>query len=259
MRAALTITTAAMLFALASACGDATSATPPTDAGTPANDAAVASDVRDELFADAAPSCDGACCVACNAACFTPSYKSANAPRPVCSQALIDEYYAGCLAPLSTQQTCAPFGNQGDAAHRACATCIATPDTAATLGPVVTHPGFVALNLAGCIEREDPSAAGLSCAQAYSALEACEEYACTGSCFVCTDDTCDARVAACRRNVDEAGCNRFVTPATCATAEGDSGPAAQCLRGQSFKEGYDAIVPVFCLAPGDGGRDAAAD
>ena len=192
---------------------------------------------------------DGAAlvCAPADVTAFTPpAYHSANAPTAACTQDLVDAYYTDCLAPATTDLTCAPFATTGDLAHKACAACIVSQDTAARFGPLVQHKGTVSLNLSGCIELRDAQN-GLACAKAYQAAEDCDDAACVDKCPV-SDDASFAAYKACTQAAAGGGCKAYTDGIACAAGEADAGPAAVCFQGQSFQDLYRSIVPVFCIA-----------
>ncbi len=193
----------------------------------------------------------GACSPADVSSFTPPAYKSAKQPTSACTQTFIDAFYTGCLATGSTQQSCAPFGSGADAAHKACAQCIVSADTAANYGPLIEHKGTVSLNVAGCMELKDPTG-GLACAKSYQQSEQCNEAACAANCPV-TDDASFQLYQACVTQAESNGCKTFSTAAQCANKEAEAGAATVCFQGATFQDLYNSIVPVFCLSAGGGG------
>ena len=175
-----------------------------------------------------------------------PPYHAANAPSAACTQALVDAFYANCLARSATDQTCAPFSATGDAEHKACAACVLSQESDPRYGPLVQHKGTVSLNLSGCIEIRDAQN-GLACAKAYQSAEDCDDAACVAKCPV-TDDASFTAYKACTQSAASGGCKAYTQGITCAAGEADGGPASVCFSGQSFQDLYKSIVPVFCMA-----------
>jgi MYXO-CTERM domain-containing protein len=201
---------------------------------------------------------------------FTPAaYVHAVPHQNACSQQLIDDYYTLCLASTATAQSCAPFTNNPDAAHQACAACIVTPSTASAYGPVIqaTYGNFIVStpNLGGCIEILDPS--GLACATKLQDRDDCDNAACDTQCPI-VDSASFAQWQTCLTNADDAAtsCQSFFQATSCVDSEEpDGGVAAACfttVANPQFGDDYAAIAPVFCLdlgaADGGGGSDGAS-
>jgi hypothetical protein len=127
------------------------------------------------------------------------------------------------------------------AASAACAACILTPVAAARLGPIIDYGGFVGKNTAGCIELVDPG--GLPCATAVQALTGCELQACQANCPVSSAASADDYYE-CAQAADGAGCASYAAMASCSQGL-DASPASVC-DSASFKDFYDAVVPLFC-------------
>ena len=181
----------------------------------------------------------GVCAPADVSAFQPPAYKPAHRQQGACTAAQISSYFQSCFAVGNTMQTCATFTS----ANQACASCITTPDTAASYGAVITRAGIVSIDIGGCIELEDPN--GLACAKAYRASELCPVAACNASCPV-TDDASFQLYLACSQQAAANGCSAFTMGAACANAEADGGAAAACLQGQSFEDLYNQVAPIFC-------------
>jgi hypothetical protein len=174
-----------------------------------------------------------------------PAYKNAKKVAGACTQQFITSFYNDCLAPNATMTTCAPWGSSGDAAHKACAACIITAESAAQYGALIEHKGTVSVNIPGCMELKD-TAGGLACAKSYQASEECDDAACAANCPV-TDDASFQLYQACTQQAAANGCKTYSQAAACADAEADGGAAAACFSGMTFQDLYNSVTPIFCL------------
>jgi hypothetical protein len=165
---------------------------------------------------------------------------------------MIQDYYDACFGAGKDASKCAMF----PASHQDCADCILTADTAKRYGPLVVSGGFVQVNFAACIEVSDPD--GLLCAKAVQALSDCELSACRANCPV-SDSFSLTAYDSCASLADTMGCAAYRSAASCFSAELEGGLPAACNA--SFKDFYDAIVPLFCGPPqrSDAGVVASAD
>jgi len=163
----------------------------------------------------------------------------------------IQQFYDACLGGAATNDACMSFKTY----HPACANCIVTPDTAAHYGPLIDHHGFLAMNVAGCLELAVPGA--ISCAKSVQALSGCDLAACEANCRV-SDAKSLAEYDTCASVADSTGCAPYAAAATCAAALRDAGSteSSRCLE-TDFGRFYHEVVPLFCgtAAP----ADAAAD
>lgn len=212
---------------------------------------------------------DASSCEPADVETYHPSaYRPATAAwQGVCTAMQIADFYNACLVPNADPADCHTFSDT-DAATSACAACILTPESAAAYGPLVNHGTFITSNVAGCIQLTLPSQ--LSCAKAEEALAGCEVAACEANCPV-HDATTRAAYDSCAAQADGAGCQSYAQMAACAQslAQQDASAAAAC-EPPSFKDFYDAVVPLFCAvpsqdagailvdssAPGEGGSDS---
>jgi hypothetical protein len=107
--------------------------------------------------------------------------------------------------------------------YASCLGCLVTPvDTDATYGATIQSTVAV-LNLAGCVERMDPSEGGLGCAAALQAAWQCADYACRPSCPV-TDDPSKSAYIACTQAAAAGVCSTYAAAANaCLAAETDAG------------------------------------
>jgi hypothetical protein len=210
------------------------------DAGLDASRRGSGTDAGD----DAPISCSGGACPSPgDVTGFTPTWKPPNAAQGVCSDELIAAFYEGCVATDGSGD-CSAFGPGGDAAHQACAACLASPFGGATWGPIVTSANLIETNESGCIALLDPSA--LACAEAVQALDECEHAACDLVCHAGTDATFDDWVQ-CSAAANGCGCAPELAATSCVQAiAAGNGPAAECLVGQTFEDLFEITADVFC-------------
>jgi hypothetical protein len=166
---------------------------------------------------------------------------------------MIQDYYDACFGAGKDASKCSKFPDM----YPRCAACILTADKDKLYGPLVSSGGFVQVNIAGCIEVSDPD--GSLCARAVQALSDCELAACKANCPV-TDSLSLTAYDLCASLADTTGCAAYQSAASCVGAELDGGLPAAC-KAASFKDFYDAIVPLFCGPPqtGDGGAGMNGD
>jgi hypothetical protein len=162
----------------------------------------------------------------------------------------IQQFYDACLGSGATSDACMSFRTY----HPACANCIVTPDSAEHYGPLIDHHGFLAMNVAGCLELAVPGA--LSCAKSVQALSGCDLAACEANCRV-SDVKSLADYDTCTSVADGAGCSAFAAAAACAAALSDAGSTESSCLDTDFGRFYHEVVPLFCGAPAP--ADAAAD
>lgn len=204
------------------------------DAGTQANDSGTGASTADASSAST--------CAPADVSTFTAAWKGPTAlAQHKCTQAQIDAYYTDCLASTATNATCAPHGTGPDLP---CSQCILTPDTAATLGPIIEKEGLVNANIAGCIAAVQSDTAGTGCGGKVQATSQCDDKACGANCPV-TDDTSFKAYQQCVSDAEMGGCASYVTAAACTMSL--TGAAATCVSGMTFQDTYNAIVPKFCL------------
>jgi hypothetical protein len=176
---------------------------------------------------------------------MSPLYVPAGLDKGECTSTQIEAFYTACLSPTSTDTTCgASFGAAAPAADVSCGACLLTPESATSWGPVVSYSvGTVSLNVAGCMEIAG-AAAGIACAKAYEAADACESYGCEG----CSVDSAQSNQdhQACVLAAAASGCATYESAASCGVAEADGGATAACFAGSDFGSRFAAIAPLFC-------------
>ncbi len=244
---------ALVLSLVAQACSTSTNGSPADASVEATGDASAASDAGEA----SAP------CTPGDVTAFTPSFHPpSGAHQAKCTAAQMDAFYTMCLASSATQASCATFGKDGGAADHACAACLVSKPSDATLGPLVVYPlaagTALEIDFAGCVALVDPSA--IDCAKQYQAGVQCEHAACDG---VCRGDDSVAfdQYTGCRGAANLGACNAYTKAGQCVFAlgadagdgggAGDAGSAtSRCLfGGTTFEELYRAIAPLFCGAP----------
>ena len=184
----------------------------------------------------------------------------AQAVQPsACDANLLNDYFASCLGPNASPETC----NQGwgageDPAHATCQNCLVTAASSSVWGPLVDYGtgadggagGTVSVNVAGCVEILDPSQ--LTCVASVQQADECQHAACDPGCPV-RDSASFADWQACIGAAAAGECAGYLQSAACVNGE-DAGPAAPCVAGQTFQDQFFAIARVFC-----GGGGGAPD
>lgn len=193
---------------------------------------------------------DGGACMPGDVTTYHPMYHPPDVQPDACdgSLELVNQFFAACLGTHASTGDCNDFRQE----HPDCASCIVSPESASSYGPVVEHGGFVTPNVGGCIEVEveatpDAGSAALGCAHAVQALEGCELAACEANCPV-TDTASLAQFQGCSSAVDAMGCSTFAAAAQCTAPDAGAGVPPICLTAD-FGSFYDAVVPLFCLPP----------
>lgn len=207
---------------------------------------------RDGAFADAASTCQPGDVRTFQPSSYHPAETSSQGACLVSGRGdRIQQFYDACLGNAATNDACMSFKKY----HPACANCIVTPDTAGHYGPLIDHHGFLAMNVAGCLELTVPGA--LSCAKAVQALSGCDLAACEANCRV-SDAKSLAEYDTCASVADGSGCSAYAAAAACAGALRDAGSteSSRCLE-PDFSRFYHEVVPLFCgaSAPTDAGAD----
>lgn len=224
-------------LALLVGCGDGGASTGGLpDAGPPSPDA------WSPPPADGSTTFDASSCLPGDVSTFQPpSYRPAT---PVyqgrCTADVLGAAWAACSSP--TDSSCVTWR----AANADCAACLFSKDTAPRFGPSIVRRGYLEVNVAGCLELRG-GAAGLSCAKAVQASDACTAEACSANCPVTGPPSLDAF----ERCVDIAGgsgCAAFAQKAKCAEAV-STVPAGICVRGATAEQRFRDIASLFCGPP----------
>lgn len=237
---------------------DAATIAPATDSGPvkPGKDSGGTTTTEGGTTKDSGPAVT---CAPGDVAGFTAKWKAPRAHKDACSQVQIDTYLTACLGSTSSAAKCAPF-QMG--AGKVCGDCISSKDTDATLGALISHGGYVVVNVAGCVALADNDLTGARCAGKLLARDQCAAAACAANCPV-TDDASLTELGACTDVADGAGggCETHATAAvSCAAGLNEAGgAAATCLGNADFESSYGVTVPIFCLNKGtavDSGTDS---
>ena len=219
------------------------------DGGVLVNDGAPGPD--DDAASGFAP--DGGSCGPGDVATYHPTYHAANVQIGACDAGQVQSFFDACFGSTKSTSDCQDFRTK----YPTCASCIITPESATTYGPIIDHTGFVSTNVAGCIEvtvaevgtAADAGVAELTCAHAVEALAGCELAACEANCAV-HDATSLSEFSQCTRSADGAGCGTFSAAASCVNPESDAAvPIPSACVQSDFAAFYAAIVPLFCVAP----------
>lgn len=222
------------------ATGDGGADASPDDTTSAPSDASDAGDAID--VSDAPAGCAPADVSAYSPPAFKPAARKAGA----CTSTLIAAFYSVCLSESAPAGECAKqFGSSAATVNKECAACLVTSIEASALGPLIDRMYTLNVNLAGCIELTGGSE-GLACAKAIQIAEGCGQVACAASCPV-TDAPSLAALASCLKAAATGGCAKYQEPATTCMKAAQAGASAGCFpAGDTFKDMYDAIAPVFC-------------
>jgi hypothetical protein len=180
---------------------------------------------------------------------FTPAWSPPAPHQNACTQQNIDDFRQFCLG-AGNANACNSF--LATAAGKACAACILTPATATAPGPLVDHSasqGYVSLNTAGCVALATGDTSATGCGAKLAASEQCDDVACI-NCQVTGDPATLAALEQCDSDAEAGACASYAAAAKCGDAIAEAGTAGnQCITGNDFDTGYNAIVPMFCLTP----------
>ena len=186
-----------------------------------------------------------------------PAYVHAATPRPsACPGTFVSDFYTDCIdAMTASDATCnANWMNGADIPHGTCYHCLVTDVLASSYGPLIRYSMVTTnINVPGCIELLDP--AHLSCAMALQAFDACPHQACDNLPGLCAlnpqDPSWFPKWQACVAAAQTGVCGSYGQAANCLGGE-DAGPAAGCVAGQTPRDLYNFIAPLFC-GSADGG------
>jgi hypothetical protein len=159
-----------------------------------------------------------------------------------CTPAQVSGFYTACLdAPTSTTTTCNAWTQS--AANTTCFGCLYTDSTAARYGALIAYSQAVVINTAGCIALAEPC--NTQCAQAISALSACEDNACGST--LCPDyasySTCASEADSCT------ACGGYATAANCSSSiTGATHPAAAAcnVAATTAQAAYTSVATFMC-------------
>jgi hypothetical protein len=155
---------------------------------------------------------------------------------------------ADCFSDASTPATCAGFadsGSEGGAVSALCLGCLYSPEGSdAGYGPIIQAP-VPLINVGGCVELNDLSDAGHTCAQAIQAAWECEEFACKTGCPV-TDTASGAAYVACTNLAATGVCSAYASAAqSCLALEQADAGAPTPVQMNCF-DGTTPLLEYFC-------------
>jgi hypothetical protein len=197
------------------------------------------------------------------------AYVHAAAPRDACRPGAGGDpttaIYDTCFGPLASATACQTLVS--GPAIAGCWQCIETSMRAGAYGPVLTDSeGFIAPNVAGCIELEDPTALG--CAKSLQAKAQCDQTACEANCPL-SGAPLSASLAAyeeCTDHADLGGCMKFAQAVATACVSVDPTAMAICnpnassvVAGETpFFAFYKSAVVLFCETSGSGSSSSSS-
>jgi hypothetical protein len=242
----------ASLFVLASVCvlgavvvgcggsGNPTFQAGAPDAGAPGttmDGSLLPQDSGGTIFNDAV----AASCAPASVSAYAPSWKPPQSFKSgACTNLQISSYFDACLGTAATPGGCSAY----ESANASCASCLATDDTAAKLGPIIWHSNrsYYTTNIAGCIADEQGDAGTSSCAAAYQANVGCNEAACA-ACITSGYSYCEGQAGG-------GECKTYVQAKTaaCGAVNASGTPTAVCFppSTDSTEDAYLQLAPIFC-------------
>jgi hypothetical protein len=179
---------------------------------------------------------------------FSPTWRPPTATHQnVCTAAQISDHFEVCYGPFATQVDCDAF--EADPTNSACMTCMITPDSAASHGPLIRVPGAPGidyLNLAGCVAVYE--SCNQACAEKIQESFQCGQAACQDVCPLTEEDIfsywdnefCleDSASQCCLQVNNEAS--------MCIETLIDPSHAANVCFAGTGEEFYNRVVPLFC-------------
>ena len=166
--------------------------------------------------------------------------------QKACSATQISGFYAACLTPPISAQTCSTFVT----ANASCATCLQSQDTDATSAAIVWHEkdAYWTVNVAGCIAEAmgDPGANG--CGAAYSAAIACRQQSCNACWAAQGTSATFQQFATCEQQAGSSTCTSFANAVPTACGDIATGPAGVCMpnSGATAQDAFMQVAPLFC-------------
>jgi hypothetical protein len=210
------------------------SAPPPSDAGP-----------------DATPLPDGAppaCSPQSVAGFVVPPYLPAlDAPIGCNDNGALINLTNDCFSDASTAQSCDGFADAGEdgGVSASCLQCLFTAEGDDAGYAAVVQSVVPILNVAGCIQRNDPSDAGYQCGQAVQAAWECAEYACKVACPV-SDSASRAAYVSCTELAATGVCSSYTQAAqSCLAVEQADGGAPTNVQLNCF-DGTTPLLEFFC-------------
>jgi hypothetical protein len=194
---------------------------------------------------------------------FTPVWKKPIVHAQACSSKQITDFYADCLDPNASQESCGRFGDNGTTEDQVCAACLITSPTAAQYGAVIAKQELVELNVGGCLAIEQGAVVdGAGCGGPFEADTQCGDAACASNCPIGQDDASFKAYQNCVTAADLGGCNRYAKKVKdCLDGLDEASTRGSiCVDFGNFHDGFMALGPLFCMSDtgSDAGGDAAA-
>lgn len=158
----------------------------------------------------------------------------------------ITGFYAACLTPPITMQTCQAFVQ----ANSNCASCLQSQETDATSAAIVWHEQerYWTVNVAGCIARAmgDPTATG--CGAAYGAAIACRQSSCNACWEAQGTSATFQEFSNCESLAGSTTCQTYADAVPAKCGELDTGPAGVCMPSSSAtaQDAFMQVAPLFC-------------
>jgi hypothetical protein len=178
---------------------------------------------------------------------FSPKWTPPEAwKQKACTSTQISGFYAACLTPPISAQTCGTFVQ----ANASCATCIQSQDTDATSAAVVWHEkeAYWTVNVAGCIANAmgDPGANG--CGAAYSAAISCRQASCNACWAAQGTSATFQQFATCEDQAGSSTCSTYANAVPTACGDIGTSAAGVCMpqSGASAQQAYMQVAPLFC-------------
>jgi hypothetical protein len=178
---------------------------------------------------------------------FQPAWQAPEAwKQNVCSATQITGFYAACLTPPISAQTCQTFVQ----ANANCAPCLQSQETDTTSSAIVWHEQdrYWTVNVAGCIARATGDATSAGCGAVYGAAIACRQASCNACWEAQGTSATFQQFSDCESLAGSTTCQTYAqaVPTKCGTL--DQGPASVCMPSSSAtaQGAYMQIAPLFC-------------
>jgi hypothetical protein len=188
---------------------------------------------------------------------WKPTWVPPATPTPgACSADQLATELQLCVAPATLDQAaCDAF--KLDRKNTACLSCIFTPTSDSSYGPVsVDANDFWQTNISGCIAVIDGDATATGCGAKVQAYEDCLRAACEANCWV---GQTDAAWTGCEDQASAGECHSYQTDMVCAKAP----KYADCNAYVAFPDYFNGLSNLFCGAgfdagDGEGGASSTA-
>jgi hypothetical protein len=156
-----------------------------------------------------------------------------------CDSSQLYAFVSACGAKTATHDTCQAFLKASE--NTICASCIVTPDDAASYGPFITDWYGGNLNVPGCLAALDSTQ--LQTAKDIQAADQCFAKSCAAGCSDASED----KQNQCMSDSYDVGCATYFDKANADGLPG-SGPAAMCntLLSSSTESTFFYYANLFC-------------